>query len=301
MAILRTKIPDMFLSLLANLQEVIYQTWNLWPSQIQMIFNMPPVPNKPFVNDTAVSDLTQFVQTGENVSVTYVEPVQLFDKKYTFLKWALGLKFSEEAVDDQKWNLVAEMGRALARSGSITREVSHANILNRAFNALFVGPDGVSLCNVAHPLGRGGLGINRMAAAALGATSLELALNVFDSQVTDSGNTIHIPYKNLVLPPELQWQGAQLLNSTLLPGVANNDINPLKGILDLVKWSELTDAAAWFVMSDKSQHKIKSHYRKPFGVFHGPDFDTGGTKTRARYREDKGWSDWRGIVGVPSS
>jgi len=80
-----------------------------------------------------------------------------------------------------------------------------------------------------------------------------------------------------------------------------NDINPLQGLLDLVKWSELTDAAAWFVTSDKSQHKLKSHYRIPFEVAHGPDFDTGGTKTRSRYREDSGWSDWRGIVGVPSS
>lgn len=301
MAILRTTIPDIFIDLLANLEEVLYQNWDLFPSKIETIFRMPATPNAAFVHTTGVSDLGQFVEKGEDESVTYDTVAQLFEKKFTFLTWAKGVKFSREAADDQKFDLVAQVGQSLARGGAITRETNHANVFNRAFNSSYTGPDGVELCSDSHTLGKGGTGDNKLATSALGATALELALNLFQDQVTDAGNKINLPYKQLLVPGELQWQGAQLLNSTLLPGTMNNDINPLKGLLDLEIWHYLTDAAAWFVLADKSVHNVRSYYREPFNVDHGPDFDTRGTKTLAAFREITGWSMWQGVIGVPSS
>jgi len=39
----------------------------------------------------------------------------------------------------------------------------------------------------------------------------------------------------------LEWTSRTMLESTLLPGTANNDINPLQGIVDLFVWRKMTD------------------------------------------------------------
>lgn len=55
---------------------------------------------------------------------------------------------------------------------------------------------------------------------------------------------------------ELGFDIAQVINSTLLPGSGNNDINPLKGFLKPVEWNKLTDATAWFVGEAKKGLKF---------------------------------------------
>lgn len=51
----------------------------------------------------------------------------------------------------------------------------------------------------------------------------------------------------LLIPTQLRWQADQEINSTLLPGGGNNDINPLKGIVEVLPWRYLTNPTAWYL------------------------------------------------------
>lgn len=49
----------------------------------------------------------------------------------------------------------------------------------------------------------------------------------------------------LLVPPQLALTAQQLINSTLIPGSANNDINPLKGACEIVVCPWITTSSAW--------------------------------------------------------
>jgi len=52
----------------------------------------------------------------------------------------------------------------------------------------------------------------------------------------------------LLVPPSLELTAMQLVNSTLIPGSPNNDVNPLKGAMEVVVCPDLTDTDAWFIV-----------------------------------------------------
>ena len=52
----------------------------------------------------------------------------------------------------------------------------------------------------------------------------------------------------LLVPPDLQFESQRLLNSTLIPGSANNDMNVLQGLLTIVVSHYLTSTSVWYVL-----------------------------------------------------
>lgn len=68
-----------------------------------------------------------------------------------------------------------------------------------------------------------------------------------------------IKLDTIIVPPSLEDAADRILNSTLLPGSMNNDINPLKGKFNLVVWerletrSDATDTSAYWFMADSSK------------------------------------------------
>jgi hypothetical protein len=114
----------------------------------------------------------------------------------------------------------------------------------------------------------------------------------------DSKNQIiHFNPDTLIVPPALEFTARVILESTQVIGSAFNDINPIKGGLNLVVWPFLTSTTAWFVVDSKA-HELNFFRRKDEGV-KGPvyDFDTEAAKWKAVCRFSVGFSDWMGIYG----
>ena len=71
-----------------------------------------------------------------------------------------------------------------------------------------------------------------------------------------------INYDTLIYCPALEDQAMRIVNSSMLPGTANNDVNPVKGwIKNMIMWprlqtaSDSTDASAYWFLADSSKMK----------------------------------------------
>lgn len=90
----------------------------------------------------------------------------------------------------------------------------------------------------------------------LNRANLELMLIKFNTQTaTDAeGKTVRGLYRpdTLLVPPDLEFEARRLLQSPLIPGSANNDINVLQGGLNLVVGPTLSSTSVFYVLKAKS-------------------------------------------------
>ena len=81
---------------------------------------------------------------AEGASIIYDTPGQGITNVFTHATLGLGYIITREAEEDNQYEEVAMANaKALPWSMLTTKEIIHANVLNRAFNASYVGGDGV--------------------------------------------------------------------------------------------------------------------------------------------------------------
>jgi len=89
------------------------------------------------------------------------------------------------------------------------------------------------------------------ATVTLNRVNLEAMVMTFKKQTTTDteGKTIRLGLipDTLLIPPDLEMEAQRLLNSALIPGSANNDVNVLKGSLDIVVSHRLSSASLFYV------------------------------------------------------
>jgi hypothetical protein len=239
---------------------------------------------------------------GEGSAIAYDQAGEAFTARYTHETIALAFAITEEAVEDNLYDkLSARYTRALARSMSNTKQVKAAAVLNNAFSSSYLGGDGVSLVNSAHPTAMGGNWSNTLATQAdLNETSLEQALIDISLFIDERGLKVALRGMKLIIPPQLQFTAQRLLKSELRTGTADNDINAIRSgsyLSDGFAVNHfLTDPDAWFVKTD-APNGLKHFVRSPLKTALEGDFDTGNVRYKARERYSFGWSDPRGIYG----
>lgn len=237
-----------------------------------------------------VGDLPMFNQISEGTDYTYAATNQGASKTVVPLKYGLGFSISEEAVDDGKFDEMADLTRKLAKSGKESQELAAASILNNAFSAQTTA-DGVALCSTTHSLPTGVTLRNRMSSDAdMSQTSLDTALTDFETQfIGDTGIIYSMTPKVLVCHSSFKRYAKELLGSDGKPDTADNNLNAFQseGIV-VVSSPHLTDTDAWFLLAEKSQTGLDIISRKPIETkAAGPDagFDNDSIKFKSRYRE----------------
>lgn len=93
---------------------------------------------------------------------------------------------------------------------------------------------------------------NLTATLALSSANLQTVLTTMrdTNAVDDRGQKVMVRPRDLIVPPGLEFTAKNILNSALVPGSANNDVNVVQGMLNPVVWRYLTDDSdAWFVGS----------------------------------------------------
>ena len=301
MATLRSNLPDLFLSLLANLEDVLFDEYDIEDQISEQILKVRST-DKAFVNTTTVASFGVVPTKDEMADVSYEELAQGFDKRYTPDTYELGFQTSKEALDDETVETVSDAARALGNSARYTVEVNCAGLFND-FTSTTGSPDGVALWSTSHPLVGGGTAANISSTAAdLSTSALRSALNDIADTVDDAGKLIHWRPKILLVPYELKWQADELINSTDRSDTTDRAKNAFRSEgLTVVAWPYLTDADAWFLLAEPSKHNIRKYWREKPNVMHDWDFDKSASKVKIRYRMVRGWSDWRGAWGSPGA
>ena len=242
---------------------------------------------------------------AEGTPINYDDAAQAFIDRYTHVTYALGFIVTQEMHDDGISMTVAlRRASALAFSLRQTAETVGANILNRAFNASYTYGDGVELCSTAHVNQSGGTWRNELATATdLNEASIEQACIDIADFKNDRGLKIAVRPKKLVIPKELVFEAQRILESSLRPGVMDNDLNALKSlgmIPDIVVNHYLTDTDAFFIKTD-CPDGMKYFERKTPSFNTENDFDTTNAKFKASFRGSWGCTDKRSIFGSPGA
>ena len=265
---------------------------------------------KKFEQDVAMAGLQMFSVKPEGENVTYDEANQTFVNQFNHLVYASGLIITEEAYEDNQYNIDVFKPRSmeLGFAARTTRETIAANILNRAFNSSYKmgsAGDGKELCSATHPSGGAGTSTysNLSTAGDLSELVLEgMVINI--AQATDSrGKHIKLMPHQLVIPPGLMMDAERILGSPLQNDTANNAINVLKSKSwfpgGIVVNHYLTDTDAFFITTsvNRSGGGLVWYDRKPLTFGADNEFDTSNAKYKASFRCSAGWDDPRGVFG----
>lgn len=242
----------------------------------------------------------------EGQGFTYDSERQGFVTRYTHTVYANGFIVTQEAMDDDLYDVVAAKGaKSLAFSMRQGKEINAANIYNRGFNSSYTGGDSKELLATDHPNITGGTWSNELTNAAdLSEAALEQACIDIMKFTNDRGLKIAVQPQTLIIPVDLIFEAERILKSPARVGTADNDLNALYSMGKFpggIKSNHyLTDTDAWFIRTNIPEG-LKHFQRKPLRFAIDNDFDTENAKFKATERYSFGWTDPRAIFGSPGA
>lgn len=298
-AILRPQFSDLFGSaMLPVLEELFRQEFNEADSIREKIMKVVSH-DRDIWQSTETHDLPLFNAMQEAEDYSYVGMKQGYDKTLSMVKYGLGASISEEAIEDGKFDLVADLMRRMARSARESQEISAMNIFNNGFSSELAS-DGLAVFHASHTLPSGGTFRNRPSSYAdLSVSSLETALTDFETQfVGDSGIYYRIMPKILLVHPSNRRLAKELIGSDLKPETADNNMNSFKqeGLM-VMSSPRLTDQDAWFLLGSAADTGLRIINRSPIQTKSDENFDNDTVKYKSRYREKIGVTHAYGIYG----
>jgi hypothetical protein len=284
-----------------GLNAVYGNTYKDYPEEWSKLF-IKGKSDKAYEEDVGYSGLGLASTKAEGAPITYDSDRQGFTTRYQHVTYANGFIITREMYEDNQYQSVgARKAAALARSLKRTKEIVGANIFNRAFTAGYTGGDGKVLIANDHPNVAGGTWSNLLATAAdLSEAALEQACIDIWAFTDDRGLLIAAKPKSLLIHPSNQFEAKRILGTEGRVGTDNNDLNAVKtmGVIpEVIVNHYLTDADAWFIMTDVPDG-LKYFERRGDAFEMDNDFDTENAKFKATGRYSFGWSDPRAIYGT---
>lgn len=238
---------------------------------------------------------------AESASTEYETHSQGWTKRYTHVAYSLGYIVTREEMDDNLYKGRSfDRGAMLTFSFNTTKEIVHANVLNRGFNSSYQGGDGKELLATDHPSLAGNWSNELAVAADLSEAALEDILTQVETATNDNGHPVAIRAQKLIVHPSEAFNAERIMKSSLQNDTANNAVNAVKsmGLLPggVVVNHYLTDADAWFVLTNVP-NGLQSFQRTPFEFKRDNDFDTDNAKAKGYERYAVGWTDPRAVYG----
>lgn len=279
-----------------GLRGALFESYGRYAPVYQKIFNVM-TSNRQYEEDFTMQGLTNFTAKSEGNLISYEDFFPGNRQTYTHSTYAKGVRVTEEAVEDDLYGPMRKVGRSLGIAARSTIETRAALIFNSGFVTTdFTAGDAAALFSASHTREDGGANLsNTSTAAALSVSSLETALIELRTELDGVGKRIELMPRLLVIPPDLEYTAKQVLKSAYLPGSADNDVNPIEGLLEVIVWPYLTDTNAWFIVCD--QHDLKWFWRRQLHTRTEEDFQTGDMMFKGRMRFSFGVNEWRGVHG----
>ena len=217
------------------------------------------------------------------------------EKRVTHTEFGYAFEASQTALEDDLHKQLKKHAMWFMFSANYVREKRAANLFNNGFSTETTA-DGLSAFNTAHVLAGGGTFRNRPS------TDVDLSWNALRDAITDfSTETKHdsgqlamaVQDLYLLVPPQLEMLADRIVNSTNLPGSADNDRNSIKARrnIEIIVNPLLTDTDAWFLLSkNKELHGCKSYDRVPVTIEETMlDVRTRSRMTPVRFRSSWFW------------
>jgi phage major head subunit gpT-like protein len=290
-----------------GLRKVFFDQYKALATIYPQIYEVVPSSKRQETFHT-IPGLGMLTAKGEGESMDFEDMVDGFEKSLQHTAYAKGIRLTREFMDDALYAEMKKQTQALAKSARYRKEYDHALLFNNATaTTYFTGGDALALLSNSHTIA-GNPAVtfdNYDASTDLSLTALESAFNAMrrfpDDTTAASAMYINLEPATLLIPPELEWTAIQLLQSTGIPGLMDNDVNPMKSRLKIVIWPMITDTNAWFVLANKSDVAPVSFNRVDLEFDHDKDFSTKDILVSAYTRYSNGFVDPRFCYGSMGS
>jgi|TARA_R110002110_G_scaffold344363_6_gene554346 hypothetical protein len=248
------KIYVMYQKQLKELPDIWKRVTQVKQSNRQTEISLPivgfgDIPEKPEGNAFS----TDVLMAGHQKTVTHTE-------------FGAAFEVTQTALEDDLHDQLTKAPMWLMFSAGYTMEKRAANLYNNGFTTELAA-DGLSAFNTAHTLIRGGTFRNRPSAEVdLSWTALKDAITDLSTETKHDSGQLALAVQDLILyvPPALEMLADRIVNSTGLPGVADNDRNAIKSRrnIEIVTNPLLTDTDAWFLVAkNKDLHGFCAYER----------------------------------------
>ena len=229
---------------------------------------------------------------GEGEPIQYDDLVQGPTKRWTHTTYALGARMTEELIEDSLYDNIGEMETLSRELGSSARET--LNVLtfdmynNGTVTTNHTAGDALAVFSNAHTQLRGGTWSNLLTPAAdLSATTLQTALQTFETQRDDTGKFQNIRAKWILAHPASEWKIRELLQSTYDPESPNNAVNTIRSRnLQSVITPYYTDTDGFTLIAEppSSNGGILAFMRRKVTFARDGDFQTGDALFKVTFR-----------------
>jgi hypothetical protein len=239
---------------------------------------------------------------AEGAPIQYDSMNQGWITRGTNAAYALGVITTHEELKDNLYvKLVKNRVERLRRSFQETKNINATNVFNRAFNSSYIGGDGVSLLNTAHPNFSGGTWANTVTVPSeFSQAALEDMLILMLQAKDDRGFIEPLMADKLVVHPNNLFNAKRVVKTQKSVGNNFNDINPIatESLIPggIVSNPYLAGTGPWFVTTN-CQDGLIWQEREALDFWEDNDFDTRNYKIAAYERYTFLWANPRGLYG----
>jgi hypothetical protein len=292
----RLTASDLFFSRLPYIDEILYENLDAPALTYPEVFDVRSS-QRMREQTTGYSGFGIFSQKdADGGNIEYDTLMQAYDKTFTHLTYAKGFQVSEEGMEDDLDAVISNAAPALGRAAQSSIEQLFWNLFNNGFSAETT-PDGQAIFSNSHPNVGGGTQDN-LISGDLAEATLESAVTLFDQMLDHRNLPVDMSPVRLVIPVEVRFTAARVLQSEKRVGTSNNDISAVNRLgLAQTMSKYLTGDDDWFLLAPPSQAKLIVYWRKEPVSDHTLDFETGNMKSKMTFRASVGAADWRGAVG----
>lgn len=224
-------------------------------------------------------------------------------KTYSHVEYPVNFNIRKNLIINDQYGIMGRNNARIGRSAQNKMEIDAASILVNAFtdSAEFHGGDGKPLCSASHPDSpksssnvQSNTGTSALTESAVSATRIKM-----QRFKDDKNDEVGALPNELWVPPELEDTALKIVGSQLLPGTANNDMNPqnMAGRWRVIPWHRLTNTKNWFMIDGVLRQELVNWYnREPFQLIVISE-DLVWVRLQAKLHYSFGWDDWRWIYG----
>ena len=222
----------------SNVERDLIKSYELAPSNWKKFVNTVPLRDMKTVTRLRRSDTDRYLavpEGGEHEQGDF----STYKVTYTPQKYERGVNFTWEMLINDDLGAFRNIGRELGIAAMNT--VNDFVISFIADNPTIY--DEVNLFDADH---------NNIGTGALAESTLAAGITAMREQTSEKGNPLNVEPGYLLVPPELEFTAKKLVNSTLVPGGNNNDINVLQGMVEVLVEPLLSDANNWYLAAKPS-------------------------------------------------
>jgi hypothetical protein len=286
------------------LDEVIGLSYNKKATEYTTVYNVKSS-DSAFEEDHQVVGYGLPIETAENAPIPTDRMYDGLAIRYDHRDWTLRAAFSHQFIRDMKRDLWNDRARDFGYSFSQGVELSAADLFNGGFTV--PGYDKVPLFSPAHPLGARTGGSAGQTQSNVLATAATLTVGSLRDMLTQSRlfldptgvRRIQVNEAILLVPPQLEFQAKEIIKSAGRPDTANRADNVTRDAVRVVVWDYLNvNPKFWFMIPEKSQHKLKFFWRERFHTFPFYDDITRTNWIGGAQAYSLGYSDYLPLLGT---